>query len=288
MCKNLPAIPANHKSFQLMTTNAPDLSVDAKLAEQFNANDFEGYSETRDSLPIVTIRQKDLKDDQGNTEIPAGNFRMRDSVFDKTIDVDGKIGLEVAILGDTPCRVFFQNLEDKQPECRSRDAKSGDGKPGGDCSECKLNRFHPDNVGKDVSKMKFCKEGRMILVYDFHHVGCYLFQVGPSGIKAYDGYKKLIRLLYPKVPFYMVKTRVVLEYESEPSSHYKPDFTPTEVGDMTVFEMLKEFRKQSKDLFAASVSKAVDTNADHETLNTDAEVLSADRPNKDDGDDLPF
>ncbi len=280
---NLPAIPANHKSFQLMTTNAPDLSVDPNLAEEFNADDFEGYSETRDSLPIVTVRQKDVKDDKGNIEIPAGNFRMRDVVFDKTIDVDGQIGLVVAMLGDSPCRVFFRGLEDKQPACKSTDALKGIGDPGGVCSECKLNRFHPENDGKTI-----CKEGRMILVYDFHHNGCYMLQLGPSGIKAYDGYKKLIRLLYPNVPFYMVKTRVTLGYELEPAPHYKPNFTPTKVGDMAVFEMLKEFRKQSKDLFAATIDKAVDTNADHETLDADAEVTFPDRPNKDDDDDLPL
>lgn len=284
MCKdktNLPAIPNNHKSFQLMTANAPDLEVDPKLAEQFNADDFGGYSETRDSLPIVTVRQKDLKDGRGNTESPAGNFRMRDSVFDKTIDVDGQVGIEVAILGDSPCRVFFRSLEDKQPACRSRDANTGEGDPGGSCLQCKLNRFHPENDGKQI-----CKEGRMILVYDFHHVGCYLLQVGPSGIKAYDGYKKLIQRLYPSVPFYMVKTRVVLEYEQEPAAHYKPVFTPIEVGDMAVFKMLKEFRKQSKGLFAATIDKAVDTNADHETLETEAEVVE--RENKDEDESLPF
>lgn len=286
MCKdkkNLPAIPSNHKSFQLMTANAPDLEIDSKLAKQFNADDFGGYSETRDSLPIVTVRQKDVKDDKGNIEIPAGNFRMRDSVFDKTIDVDGQIGLVVAMLGDSPSRVFFRGLEDKQPACKSTDALKGDGDPGGVCSECKLNRFHPENDGKTI-----CKEGRMILVYDFHHNGCYLLQFGPSGIKTYDGYKKMIRLLYPKVPFYMVKTRVVLEYELLPAPHYKPAFTPTEVGDMAVFEMLKEFRKQSKGLFAATIDKAVDTNADHETLDTKAEVLPSDEENKDDESDLPF
>lgn len=270
--ENLPALPS--KSFELATTAAlPDLSVSTDLAKEFDAEDFEGYSETRESLPIVTIRQKDVKNEDGDVLIKAGNFRMRDSVFDKTTDIKGMEGLYVSPLADTPCRVFFNELTDDQPTCKSRDAKTGTGEPGGVCEQCILNRFHPQNDGK-----KICNEGRMILVHDKNLNGCYLLQLSPSGIKPYDKYKKLVRRLYPDTPFFMIQVHVTAVYETKPMPHYRPEFMPVGVGDHDIYAKLKQFRLESKDMLNTTADKAIDANPEHETLDADAEVVDSELP----------
>lgn len=297
--ENLPAVPT--KSFELATSiDIPNQDIAPELAAKFTPEDFEGHSETFDSLPFVTIRQKELVErGTGNILANPGSFRMSDPVFDKTTDVDGRKGLCVFLLIDTPCRVFFESSGDKKPLCKSSNAVDGTGSPGGVCRNCKLNRFHPDNKNRDLTNVKLCKEGRLILAYDPNLQGCYLLQFTPSGIKPYDQYKKAVKKLYSDTPFFMRKTLITTVYEEVPNGHYRPNFEIIGVGDDALYELMKGFKAEASERFGTLTDTAIDANPEHETLDTEAEVVDTglpegatyatepNRPNKDD-DDLPF
>lgn len=287
MCKNLPALPQDYTSFIPATKNMPTLQTPAGL--EVSAEDFDGYEEPKTSLPIVTIRQKDLKDEKGKTIRSAGGWRFKDSIFDATADVDGDTGIEVHVLIDEVCRTYWLEGNSDKPSCKSRGGKVGVGVPGGSCRECSLCRF-----GKDGTRPR-CTEGRRLLVLDPHMKSCYVVQLPPSAIRPYDDYKRLIRELNKDLPPFMTKTRITLEYVTEAKHpYYRPVFTPNGVGDKALFDEMRKLRAELRDAFEQT---EMEGESDDERTVVDAEAEVGDdlglpdgvTPVRQDGDDtLPF
>jgi hypothetical protein len=62
--------------------------------------------------------------------------------------IDSQRAIEGVILHWHQTRAYFQTREDKKPLCRSNDGQFGEGTPGGNCHECRLNQWGSDGKGK--------------------------------------------------------------------------------------------------------------------------------------------
>ncbi len=66
--------------------------------------------------------------------------------------IDSQRIIEGVILHWHPTRAYFPSRDDKKPTCRSNDGQFGEGNPGGNCHECRLNQWG------SFGKGKACKE----------------------------------------------------------------------------------------------------------------------------------
>ena len=91
------------------------------------------------------------------------------------------------------------------PDCSSIDAKTGVGKPGGDCRECQLAKFGSDGKGDGQA----CKLIRQLLLIREDNRLPEIVSLPPSSIKSARQY--FLRLASRGVPCYGVITKLGLE-----------------------------------------------------------------------------
>ena len=104
---NLPAVKL--ESFDLTAGNESGIVLDPALQEAVDKSDYEGYDANRESLPIVSIRQKPLVDEKsGTTLFEPGGFRVYDAVTAGTGGVIPDVKeLDLTVISDRPARVYF-------------------------------------------------------------------------------------------------------------------------------------------------------------------------------------
>jgi hypothetical protein len=241
---------------------AVDLGIDPEAAALITADDMEGYESIESRIPIVRIRQKEVKDEKGRVLLPAGGFM----IYDRTAkannitipDVDGQVGLTLSILKDQRSRVFWENVDDARPKCKSLNAHTGEGDPGGACASCPLSKF--DN--KTNARPK-CSMNWNMLVYDHGTKDAYVLNLGPSGISPYETFKDLIVRTASKmkmsVPLHLLKVNVTTLYKTEPQPHFIPVFTRGGGNDKDTFELLQAFRGAVQ-MQRVDTTEAVETN----------------------------
>jgi len=162
-------------------------------------------------MPRLRIIQKDSE------EHPAG-------VFVNTQTEETFAEIECIILGLRRGRVRWdpslKNME--APLCRSRDAMTGVGEPGGSCVTC------PDAVWNEDAKPPCA------IVYDF--IGLdgtgapFLFSVSRTGIKPARNF--IAAAQRRKKPLYHTGCTITLRKETKPAPYYVPVFKP--VGETNV------------------------------------------------------
>lgn len=271
---NLPAVQS--------TFTLPSLAVEmvapAELIEAIDENDFGGYEEAISSMPFVSIRQKDLKDDNGRLKAAAGSFSISYPLFKGQIETPDVPTLTVTILGDRRSRVYFETLDDKQPKCKSTDGKIGTGIPGGECRTCPLGQF----VGGQSPK---CRSGYNILAWDHAGGFPYIIQLGPSGLRSYNQFRALAEQLQhqSKLPLHALRVNIGTMYVREPAEHYVPVFEYAGTVPLNQFLEFKRFRDNERAARmddAAAAPTILDTD-----IVPDGNAQPADRqPNS----DLPF
>jgi hypothetical protein len=241
-----------------------DLGIDPEAAALITAEDMEGYESIESRIPIVRIRQKEVKDEQGRILLPAGGF----SIYDKTAkannitipDVDGQTGLLLSILKDQRARVYWKDVNDARPMCKSLNGHTGDGDPGGACASCPLSKF--DNKTNTRPK---CSANWNLLVFDHSSNGSYVLNLGPSGISPYETFKDLIertaRKMKMSVPLHLLKIKVTTMYKTEPQPHFIPVFTRVGGNDATVFEVLQALRAEIQ-MQRVDTTEAVEANVE--------------------------
>lgn len=249
---NLPAVPTG--GFAL--TTATGLQLPAEIAAELSETDLQGYEAPTDTLPIVSIRQKELRGENGKILFPAGGFMMYDRIAEaegtQIKDVDGEVGLAVTILGDQTSRVYFQSMESKKPDCRSLDGITGQGTPGGNCAMCSLNQWSNGDRPK-------CTEQRNLLVYDHNVQGCYVLRLGRSGLSPYNLFKGLLKRTGIRVP-HVLKVRVSSAYNAEPAPHFVPVFdiqSAFSADELALLKKMQSLRTEMGVKLAKTV--AVDT-----------------------------
>jgi len=236
--ENLPAVKTD--SFALTGVGDTTLNLPAEFAGEVDKTDFEGYETSRDILPIVSIRQKEVKDEKtGKVLIPAGNFRIHDSIS-KTNgvaipDVDGESGLLVTVLARQTSRTFWAEGNFDQPNCKSIDGITGVGEPGGRCDVCNLAQWR----GKSRPE---CGQSYNLLVYDHALQSCYVFRVGRSGLLIWDGLQSALTKRKSPVPIHSIKVRVTTQFNRLPAPFYTPVFHVEEGPDVDLFRSMKSLR----------------------------------------------
>lgn len=246
--KNLPAVTEG-QTFELTTLTDRALQLDPALLEEIDQTDTEGYEAPRQGLPIVSIRQKELKDPKtGDTMFQAGGFRIYDQISEaadqRPSDISGKAGLLVTILADQKSRVYFKDMNSDKPDCRSNDGKTGN--PGiqgiTDCSVCPLSQWH----GSDRPA---CSSQMNLLVYDHALSGCYVLRLGRSGLRPYDQFKTIVRRggNGTAIPYHALMVRVTTKYQPEPAPHYTPNFIVEKQVEIDDFRRMKSLRREMND-----------------------------------------
>lgn len=253
MNKNL--IVANNTFAVVETANSLP-RIDPELQKEISDADREGFETGTGFIPIVSIRQKDLKNEKGRVIFPAGGFKMYDAISagigQQIADVDGQAGLTVTFLLDKTARVLFQAIGDEKPVCRSNDGKVGVGNPGGNCLECPLSQF----VGGLAPK---CKQLINALVYDHALKNCYIIRFVRSGLRPYGNFKESLRRA--GFPIHAAVVKLSTEYQSDKGEYYIPKFEIIDNlgGDkISIFREMKALRESLKDVFGKTVEMAVE------------------------------
>jgi hypothetical protein len=91
------------------------------------------------------------------------------------------------------------------PDCYSLDARTGTGKPGGDCHRCQLAQFGSDTLGEGQA----CKLIRQLFMIREDNLLPEIVSLPPTSIKPARQY--FLRLASKGVPCYSVITRIGLE-----------------------------------------------------------------------------
>lgn len=262
--ENLPALPT--KTFIVPVDETVPV-LDTTAVDLIDEADVEGYEPVADVLPYVSIRQKPLMDSNGTQLSPAGTFKLTSKLLrDGTIDVPGNQGLVVSILGNQLSRVYFKELTDKQPTCKSNDAIQGIGTPGGNCKSCLLSQWVE-------GKRPTCQTNYKILCWDHNSEGLfYVLTLGPSGLRHYDDHRRRLKyntILVGKkkysIPEHFISIHITTAFVAEPAAHYIPVFTILgQLNEPKIIEA-KQSRTGYADLFQKTIDVTIETNADAET-----------------------
>ena len=247
------------QGFALSVAIEPELNPE--LAALMDESDKNGFEPPRGGVPIVSIRQKDLKDEKGKTIEHAGNFKMYDSVSKgggvSIPDVDGQIGLVVTPIVDQTSRTYWANLSDPKPACKSLDGVTGVGNPGGRCATCKLSQWNGDERPK-------CNQEINVLVLNHSDGTAFVLRIGRSGLKPWGNFKALvdrIKVGGRSMPLHSFKVNVTALYQQDPQPHYVPAFLLGKQVDAAVFMQIKKMRETWHQAFASAIE--VDDTPDH-------------------------
>lgn len=239
--ENLPAVKT--ESFALSGVGDSTLNLPAEFEGEIDKSDFEGYETARETLPIASIRQKELKDEKtGRTKQPAGGFKIYDPVAKageiEIADVDGDRGLSLTILADQTSRSMWEAGNFDRPNCRSNDGITGVGNPGGSCAVCSLAQWNG-------TERPLCTQMSNLLVFDHALQTCYVLRLGRSGIRPYNTFKSLLKRQAKLTPVHALKIRVTTRYESEPAPYYTPCFQIEGQVSLEMFRTLKGIRQEN-------------------------------------------
>lgn len=245
-------------------------------------DDFNDYPCESAVLPFCKIRQKDLNDDSGTTINLKGSFCFNGLNIPDTKAIEG------VVIGFNKCRVYFKQLEDSKPTCKSNDCKIGSKeeeiKDGvsyfSNCSSCSLSKW-------DGNKSPICKEGRNVLFLSDISPLPFIFTFTASGIKPWRNFFTEIQT-YSKgsVPIHAFKVKLTLKFKSTPSDHYVPEFTILDVISKDEYIKINELRKSFLDQFSSQEIAYDSDDYGHHGEITDEKGIPVSNTNNDD--DLPF
>lgn len=243
--QNLPAILT--PAFTLISTQADTAGLSPELAAELDDSDNEGFSASIPRPAKVTIRNAPLLDDDGKAICDPGGFKFYSKAFDGTLDANGQEGLLVTFLMETKSRTYFPKGWNGSPPCRSWDAKTGRGNPGGACNVCPLTQW-PD--GKSEDKAPPCREEINLLAYDHSMKMIYYFQTYRTGIGPYLTFREVIG----KTPPHALKVRLTTKYIKDA---LKPYFIPvfTSEGELSLeeFREMRAMRQIARESFEGGV-----------------------------------
>ena len=245
-----------NNTFAILESKNSLPTVDLELQKELTEADKSGFETESGLIPIVSIRQKDLKNEKGKVLFPAGGFKMFDSVSHSTgqmiADVDGNAGLTLTFLLDQTGRVFFEKIGDEKPRCLSNNGKIGIGNPGGNCIKCQFAQWIN-------GEPPICKQNMITLVYDYALKTCYTIRFVRSGLKPYGNFKESIRRA--GFPIHAVVVKLTTEYQDDKGEYYTPKFDIiNDLGgkNIDLFRTMKKFREELEPVFHKTVEVAVE------------------------------
>lgn len=261
--ENNKALAIPTQSFNL-SIGGDAFAVSPELMAEVGAEDFAGYDASRAALPIVSIRQKDLKDTKGAMVAPAGGYRIYDPVTAASgITIPDQTELTVTFLTEQGSRTLWKQGNMGDPDCKAPDGIFGIGDPGGECAKCPMSQWI-DN------KRPQCNSDANVLTYDHGSGVCYVVRFGRSGLKPWNFFKELVkRLASGQMPIHGMVVKMTTQYNAEPAPHYIPVITIVGQVGIEKFRLFKQFRVEWLDVLKRTASVEV---AEHETT---AEVVDS-------------
>lgn len=238
--------------------------------QDYDANDRE-----KPMIVYVGLRQKDKKDEKtGKTIRAAGLFRISDPA--KPEEPSDREELTLSILAFSEGRVFFEEVDDTTPKCKSNDGKRGsrerEGDKFGTCPTCRLSQWGSSPDGRMA-----CTELRNIIAMDWATEKPVVLTLGPSSLKPFRKYDLFIQenamaAFGPdeqgRAPFshhlMMVKVRPI--YQGNPQPHFIVEFHEPSMLPESLWGQMKEMRKMAREQFGTIVeARAIGEEVQHGT-----------------------
>ena len=237
------------QTFAIVSVPAESLELNPELAAEIDQADGNGFEPPKGGIPIVSIRQKDLKNERGQTSQSAGGFKIYDAVSKgnniEVKDVEGHAGLVLTPVCDQSSRTYWRSLTDTKPACKSIDGINGVGDPGGKCAACPHAQWKPNGDRPE------CNSEINVLVYDHGMRGAYVLRLGRSGLKPWNNFKAMVNRI--KQPLHSFMVNVTTKYETEPSPYFVPMFLLGKQIDLTLFREIKKMRETWHEAFRSAV-----------------------------------
>jgi hypothetical protein len=256
---NLPAIIKHGTPFAVAI---PKVELDPELTAAITSEDYGGLEDDGQAFPIVTIRQKDVKTEDGRKLLHrAGDFRMYDPVAVtnnvEIPDVPGEPGLTITVALDQASRVYFSAM-DAPVACRSNDGLTGQGKPGGKCSTCELNKLSPYYQGAQTT----CKAQKNLLVFDHISKRPYVLRLGPSGLTIWKNFKTVFG--QQKLPPIAIVIQVTTKYVDDgKGQYYTPVFSIVATLPVETFMQMRQIKTDATVNMAKTVDIVIDDETNH-------------------------
>ena len=279
--QTLPALIPNYTSF--VPANIEHLEISGEAIDMIDDKDYEGFEDTRDILPFVSIRQKpQMSDDGKDITAKPGGFKYQDPVIEVG-DVDGDTGLLVSFLTSRTGRTLWEKDNNEKPMCKSIDGQTGVGNPGGSCLQCPAGRW-----GEHGEKPQ-CNQEMNLLCLD-HSITkgnpLYILKLGRSGLKPWGNFRRLAKTKTYRapggmrpIPIHFMKVLVTTKYESDPLPHFIPIIQIIETASSDVIKLLKDTRESFSDSFNKTVEQVdVAAEEDQTIEDTEAEVVGSELP----------
>jgi hypothetical protein len=289
--ENLPAV-INGQTFDLTIPGGLGFELNPALVNEYDDSDFKAFTVPRSSLPIVSIRGKDHKGRDGRTDADAGGFKIYDSAtkkLDQRIpDIEGP--LVGVILIDRLGRSYWREGNVDAPNCRSLDAITGQGDPGGHCVSCPLSQFGKDN------KRPACGQHMSLLFYDEAMQGCYVYQIGRGGLSHYDAWKTLLTRGAKGHALMSFRVKIDKFFEADAEyPYFRSDFQALGQIEVETFRKLKALRTTLDETMARTIDVVSEDESNGNDIPTGdpggdlppGVTPVNERPNKD-NDDLPY
>lgn len=230
------------------------------LFENLTPDEQEGYTETKDPIVYVGIRQKDLMVG-GKVERAKGAFKFGSTKEPTEPDVDTLTGV---VLVSTPVRTRFENPQATKPICGSSDnvtaepwgyKASSDSDAPMHCEFCPFNK-HGKNF--DGNNEKSCRENLQLYMYELTRREVICLQFTPGGWRPWADFSarimREVRQGYYKknpagkqaptvVPWHRFVIDVKVKYIDRNGGYYAPDFYWVTMVEKENVESIKQDRQ---------------------------------------------
>lgn len=242
------------------TALATALAASADLITDDDRNDIQ-REEPR--ILFAQVRQKDIKDQRGQMVRSAGAFCFGNKT---DFTYEDRPELLLTIMGFTPGRVYFKDLNETQPTCKSDDMIHGtsertriDGRDVfGECTTCAYNKWGSALQGRG----KRCKENRRLFCMDWSRNGPIVLTIGASSLRAWGAYDEAVRAearrAFGSDAFihHLLQVRATLDYVSEPSGHYVVQWRDQSALPMALQKKIAADRQEALRRFREAAERA--------------------------------
>lgn len=229
-------------------------------ADDFTPEDEKGYEPEKALTVYAQIRQKPVMDEAGKKVlIEPGGFMFRDPTVD---DIPDEPELQCVVVGSFQGRVFFKELGDPQPTCKSIDGIEGsherevdqdDTTKFGRCEDCMYGQFLGENRPS-------CREIRNLCVVRRTDPKAFVLTMGPSALKPWRIHDqkllqqaKRVNPQWRLAPHHLVMVRITTEVRLKPAVHFVPVFRLEGVLPKKDREETRLLRMQLMDNFQRAI-----------------------------------
>ncbi len=232
--------PKNEENKELQKTDAFSKEVqELEKAGLITDKEFDGYAPEKPLLVFCQIRQKDQKDEKGNIIQKAGKIKFNDG----RPDIESLQGI---ILMTQAGRVYFENVGDTQPKCKSLNGITSI--YGDKCIDCPHFVFHKDGSAPDCKALR-----NLLFLLEGEKNEPIIFTIGPSGLKHWRNF--FAEWAKRKIPPHYLEVSISSEFMQDKGEYYIPVFEVKRILKPEEIKTIKQERDKLLPFFGATVEK---------------------------------